>query len=171
MRAFFLLFITIPILEMWVLIKVGSQIGALPTIALVFLTAAIGLALLRQQGLDTLLRVNQRMAEGQLPAQEILEGVLLAIGGALLLTPGFITDAFGFACLIPPSRKWLVSALLRQGVVMAGYGRQQQTHSHERDEFIQGSASSDSPFRSESQKNPQRNASGDTIEGEFRRDD
>ena len=91
MRLFLLLFITIPIIEMWVLIEVGSEIGALNTIFLVFLTAAIGLALLRQQGMNTLLRVNQQMEQGQLPAGDILEGVMLAVGGALLLTPGFIT--------------------------------------------------------------------------------
>ena len=85
MRFLLPLFIIIPIAEMWLLIKVGTKIGALPTVALVFLTAAIGLALLRQQGLDTLLRVNRRMEEGQIPAKEIFEGLLLAIGGALLL--------------------------------------------------------------------------------------
>lgn len=122
MRFLFPLFIIIPIVEMWVLIEVGARIGALPTIALVFLTAAIGLALLRQQGLSTLLRADQRMAEGQLPAQEVLEGILLAVGGALLLTPGFITDAFGFACLLPPTRKLLVASLLKQAVVNARFG-------------------------------------------------
>jgi UPF0716 protein FxsA len=122
MRFIFLLFIIVPITEMWVLIEVGSKIGALPTIFLVFFTAAVGLALLRQQGLSTLLRVNQRMEQGQLPAAEILEGVMLAVGGVLLLTPGFVTDFVGFACLLPPSRKVLVASLLRQGVMMASYG-------------------------------------------------
>lgn len=122
MRYLLLLFITVPIVEMWLLIEVGARIGALSTIALVFLTAAGGLALLRQQGANTLLRVKQQMEHGKLPASEILEGVMLAVGGALLLTPGFITDGIGFACLIPISRKLLVAALLRQGVVMAHYG-------------------------------------------------
>lgn len=122
MRFIFLLFIIVPILELWVLIEVGSKIGALPTIFLIFFTAVVGLALLRQQGLSTLLRVNQRMEQGQIPAAEILEGVMLAIGGVLLLTPGFVTDIIGFACLLPPSRKLLVASMLRQGVVMASYG-------------------------------------------------
>lgn len=119
MRFLVLMFIAVPILEMWLLIEVGGQIGALNTIFLVFLTAAGGLALLRQQGLSTLLRVNERMQEGQLPAEEILEGVALAVGGALLLTPGFITDAIGFMCLLPLTRKWLVAGLLRRGITIA----------------------------------------------------
>ena len=119
MRYLFLLFITVPIVEMWILIEVGSHIGALSTIALVFLTAAVGLALLRQQGLDTLLRVNQKMQQGQLPAEEIVTGLMLAIGGVLLLTPGFATDLLGFACLLPPTRKLMVAVLLRRGLLMA----------------------------------------------------
>src|SRR5690606_19661020 len=100
----FLLFVLTPIVEMWVLIKVGGVIGALPTIGLVLLTAVIGLALLRMQGFATLLRARQKMEEGQLPAKELVEGIFLAVGGALLLTPGFVTDALGFACLLPGTR-------------------------------------------------------------------
>jgi len=107
------LFITIPIVEMYVLIEVGSALGAVPTIALVFLTAILGLALLRQQGAATLLRAVRRMDQGGLPAQEMLEGMVLAVGGALLLTPGFVTDALGFACLFPPTRRHFLRQLLR----------------------------------------------------------
>ena len=163
MRIFFLLFIIIPIVEMWVLIEVGSKIGALNTILLVFLTAVVGLTLLRQQGLQTLLKVNQRMEQGQLPAAEILEGIMLAVGGALLLTPGFITDAIGFACLIPFSRKALVAGLLRQGVIMAAYGR---------------GATFDGSFQQSAHQTGQSSAEQqpekihhDTIDGEFRRED
>ena len=90
MRFLFALFIAIPILEMVVLIQVGQQIGALWTIVLVLLTAFIGINLLRYQGLSTLSRATWRMQSGQIPAQEMLEGILLAVGGALLLTPGFV---------------------------------------------------------------------------------
>ncbi len=93
---------------MWVLIQVGGLIGALPTIGLVFLTAIIGLALLKQQGISTLFRAQQKMASGQVPAKELVEGIFLAVGGALLLTPGFVTDAIGFACLIPGVRHLLI---------------------------------------------------------------
>lgn len=122
MRYLLLLFISLPILEMWLLIEVGARVGAISTIALVFLTALIGLALLRKEGSKTLLRVNQQIEQGQLPAKEILEGVMLAVAGALLLTPGFITDAIGFACLIPLSRHLIVAAMMRQGLVMAKFG-------------------------------------------------
>ena len=99
MRLLLLLFVIIPIIELWILIEVGSKLGVLTTILLVFLTGIIGVMLLRQQGMSTLLRVNQQMEQGQLPVKEILEGVMLAVGGALLLTPGFITDTIGFTCL------------------------------------------------------------------------
>ncbi|MEE4381040.1 MAG: FxsA family protein, partial [Pseudomonadales bacterium] len=111
------LFLLVPVVEMYVLIRVGSWIGAWPTIGLVVLTAAIGVSLLRQQGLSTLSRGLRRMDAGELPAQEMLEGLFLAVGGALLLTPGFVTDAAGFACLLPPTRRGLVRLLVARGMV------------------------------------------------------
>ncbi|MDB2554600.1 FxsA family protein [Porticoccaceae bacterium] len=117
MRFLFLLFIVMPVVEMWLLIEVGSEIGALYTIGLVLLTAIIGVRLLRQQGFDTLWRGQSKLQEGQLPAQEIGEGIVLAVSGALLLTPGFITDAIGFAGLFPPFRSLFVSKLLSNMVV------------------------------------------------------
>jgi|GEM_PF-39686 UPF0716 protein FxsA len=112
MRVLFLLFILVPIVEMVVLIKVGQAIGTLWTVGLVLLTAFLGINILRQQGLSTLSRARWRVRSGQLPVQEMLTGILLAVGGALLLTPGFITDTFGFICLFPWSRHWLLSHLL-----------------------------------------------------------
>lgn len=114
MRFLFLVFVLVPIIEMWLLIKVGSAIGAWPTIGLVFLTAFIGVLLLRQQGLRTLLRGNQRLAQGQLPATEMLEGLVLGVCGALLLTPGFMTDAFGFLGLMPWTRRPFVAWAVRR---------------------------------------------------------
>ena len=112
MRFLFALFIAIPILEMVVLIQVGQQIGALWTIVLVLLTAFIGINLLRYQGLSTLNRATWRMQSGQIPAQEMLEGILLAVGGALLLTPGFVTDTIGFLLLVPFTRQFFASRLM-----------------------------------------------------------
>ncbi|MFT5563232.1 MAG: UPF0716 protein FxsA, partial [Litorivivens sp.] len=96
MRFGLLLFITIPIAEMYLLILVGSHIGALPTIGLVVLTATVGLWLLKLEGLATLVRLQDRINQGEIPGQELLEGIMLLIGGALLLTPGFFTDGIGF---------------------------------------------------------------------------
>ncbi|MEZ7984445.1 MAG: FxsA family protein [Pseudomonadales bacterium] len=106
-----LLFIAIPIIEMWLLISIGRHIGALLTISLVVATAVIGVHWLRQQGFSTLLKLNERLSAGEMPAREITEGVIITIGGALLLTPGFATDALGFACLFAPSRALLVKSL------------------------------------------------------------
>lgn len=108
------LFILVPLLEMVVLIKVGEVIGALNTVGLVMLTAVIGLWLLRREGLATLLRARQKLDVGEVPAGEMLEGMVIAAGGALLLTPGFITDTIGFFCLIPPLRRVLVRLLHRR---------------------------------------------------------
>lgn len=111
MRFLFLLLIIIPIIEMWLLIVVGQSIGAIPTILLVMLTAIIGLHGLRRQGLSTLNRLQTKLSDHQLPAKEIVEGIILAVGGALLLSPGFVTDTVGFSCLIPLTRRfWLMAA-------------------------------------------------------------
>ena len=118
-----LLFMLIPFFEMWILIEVGGWIGALPTIGLVVLTATIGLSLLKQQGLSTLMRARRKMDEGAIPASELVSGVMIAVGGALLLTPGFVTDALGFALLIPQTRKWLLFKLIdryRDKIVIEG---------------------------------------------------
>lgn len=122
MGVFLFLFIVMPIVEMTILIKVGAVIGALNTIGLVLLTAVIGAALLRQQGLSTLLRANQRLNSGELPAKEVAEGLILAVGGALLLTPGFVTDTIGFLCLLPGSRHWLAGQALKRMVVAGQSG-------------------------------------------------
>ncbi len=108
----FLVFALIPIAEIVVLIKVGSIIGALPTVALVILTAIAGAALMRHQGMQTMNAVRQAMGRGEVPAIEMLEGMGLLLGGALLLTPGFITDAFGFVLLVPPLRRRLARHML-----------------------------------------------------------
>lgn len=107
-----LVFFSLPVIEIYLLVKVGNLIGALPTVFMVVFTAVLGALLLRQQGFATLRRVQASMARGQIPAMELLEAMLLTLGGALLLTPGFFTDALGFLCMIPPARRWLVRTLL-----------------------------------------------------------
>jgi len=111
--------ITVPILEIYLLFQVGGIIGAGWTILIVIGTAILGASLLRQQGLATWTRLNQSMAQGQLPPTILVEGLLLLLSGAFLLTPGFFTDAVGFLFLIPPVRKIFAAALLRRGMFMA----------------------------------------------------
>jgi UPF0716 protein FxsA len=116
-RVLFVLFIVMPILEMLILIKVGSLIGAWYTVALVLLTAIIGVNLLKHQGLSTLMRAQRKAQYGALPVSEIGEGLLLAVAGALLLTPGFVTDAIGFALLSPAIRRELAKGVAKRMVV------------------------------------------------------
>lgn len=121
------LFVLIPIVEMWILIEVGSRIGALPTIALVVLTASIGLSLLKRQGLATIMSARRKMDQGAIPASELVNGVMIAVGGALLLTPGFVTDTFGFLLLIPQTRQWVLFRLIdryRDKIIIEGEYRQ-----------------------------------------------
>lgn len=98
------LFIGIPLIEIAVFIQVGDQIGLWSTIGLVILTAVIGTMLLRQQGIQTLMRAQAHVAQNSIPAQELFDGVCLLFAGALLLTPGFVTDSFGFLLLVPALR-------------------------------------------------------------------
>jgi UPF0716 protein FxsA len=116
----FLLLLLVPLVEVYLLIQVGQVIGAIPTIALVVFTALLGALLLRFQGWATLQRTRMTLASGQLPALEVMEGVLLVLAGILLLTPGFITDTIGFLLLVPALRQALVRAFLRRSQVSAG---------------------------------------------------
>ena len=111
-KILFLLFLIVPLIEVVILIQVGRAIGAGYTIIVIIGTAALGAALLRWQGLATLARVRLSMDQGRLPATELIEGLLLLIAGALLLTPGFFTDALGFLALLPGLRKLVAEVLL-----------------------------------------------------------
>lgn len=106
-----LLFIGLPMVEIYVLIQVGHQIGALWTIALLVAVAALGSALLRLQGLATLANVRAALARGELPTEAILEGLVLLVAGVLMVTPGFVTDIAGLLCLLPPLRRAIARAL------------------------------------------------------------
>ncbi len=115
-----LLFFTVPLLEITVLLQVGSAIGVLPTIAVVVLTAVIGAGLIRAQGIATLGRVRLELERGELPAVGIIEAAMLLVAGALLLTPGFVTDAIGFLVLVPPLRRRVIHSFLARRVVATG---------------------------------------------------
>lgn len=127
------IFILVPILELYLLIQVGSQIGALNTILLVLLTAGIGVALLRKQGLSTLQKVQTQMQHGEIPALSMVEGMLIFFAGALLLTPGFITDSIGFLLMIPPLRKVIGLWLLERSGWIVQMGTPPGKHSAPQD--------------------------------------
>lgn len=116
-RILFILFLSIPLLEIYLLITVGGIIGAWPTIGLVLLTAVVGAMMLRQQGFATAQRVQAELAQGQIPAVAMMEGVVLLFSGALLLTPGFFTDAIGFLCLIPHFRQAMIRMLMSKVIL------------------------------------------------------
>lgn len=112
MRYLLILFIAMPIIEIGMFIRVGGWLGMWLTLLIVVITAVLGAWMLRQQGASTMIEVQHRLQAGEMPAQQIIEGFLLLVGGGLLVTPGFVTDAMGFACLIPGSRRGLVSLFL-----------------------------------------------------------
>lgn len=117
MRAFpilLLLFFAVPLIEIYFLIQVGQVIGALPTILLVIATSVLGVYLLKQQGLAALTRFQNNLRQGQLPADELKEGIFIVLGGILLMTPGFFTDFLGLFCLLPPTRKLLMKLFAKR---------------------------------------------------------
>jgi UPF0716 protein FxsA len=144
-QLLFLFFLMIPFAEIYLLLTVGGLIGAFPTIALVVFTAALGAWLLRQQGFQTLRRFQESLAQGNIPTYEIIEGPILLVGAALLLTPGFITDLLGMICLIPSLRRKVAQYILEKHLI----------------QVIQ----SKSPFASRG------SGHGDALEGEFRKED
>jgi len=133
----------LPIVDLILLVKIGGLIGVLPTIALVLLAASAGGWLLRQQGLATLNRVRESVTRGELPAAQLLEGIILLLAAALFIAPGFLTDLIAVIGLVPPLRRWLAVQILRWGLL--------------------GVVSAPTPGRS--------GAGPKTIEGEFWRDD
>ncbi len=118
-RLLIILFLTVPLMEIFLLLKVGNLIGALWTVFLVVVTAIMGAALLRMQGISTIHRLQEATSRGELPAIPMLEGAFLLFAGALLLTPGFFTDAVGFAILFPPFRQYLALQVLKKGIWMS----------------------------------------------------
>lgn len=114
----FLLLVGVPIVEIAVFIKIGGWLGLWPTVAVVILTAMLGTALLRLQGFAVLLKVRESLAAGRFPVDEVFDGLCLLVASALLLTPGFVTDAIGFLLFVPPVRAavrravgaWLLSS-------------------------------------------------------------
>ncbi|WP_321283328.1 FxsA family protein [uncultured Vibrio sp.] len=159
-----LAFIFVPIIEIGLFIQVGGFLGLWPTIALVLITAVVGASLVRSQGIQTLMSVQGRLEQGEIPAQQIFEGVMLAVAGVLLLTPGFMTDALGMLVLLPAPRaaiaKYLMSKMVVKTVHGGGFhgGFSGQQGPFDDDPFRRG------PFDSHSDN-------GNTFEGEYERKD
>jgi UPF0716 protein FxsA len=107
------LFVAVPVVELYVIIQVGRAIGLLPTLAILVADAVLGAALLRQQGRAAWRRFNAALDQRRFPGREVADGLLITVGGTLLLTPGFITDIFGLLLLIPPSRA-IVRGIMRR---------------------------------------------------------
>ena len=103
----FLIFVLVPVIELTLLIKVGSMIGILNTITIILLTAMIGAYMVRLEGLSVLSRLQQNMQDGVFPAEEMIDGAMILVAGALLLTPGFFTDVVGFLMVFPGSRRFI----------------------------------------------------------------
>ena len=111
MGRFLLLIVLVPLLELYILIKIGGYLGAFQTIALVVITALFGIVLARFEGLRTLQQIRQNLSQGIVPAEEMVDGVLIFVGGIFLIIPGVLTDLFALVLLIPYSRtrfkRWL----------------------------------------------------------------
>lgn len=145
------------LIEIWLIIQVGTVLGAFATLALMLFTAVLGISLVRSQGLKTLLAAQQRLAQGEAPAGEMLQGLLLAIAGGLLILPGFFTDLLGLLLLQPTLRRYLITRWLK---------------------VVPGFAPAAGPFTppgdsgSEQVERDSRNASsGTTVDGEYERKD
>ena len=110
----FLAFTIIPIIEIYLLIEIGSMFGALTAVSLVIITGFLGAFLARMQGLQTLYRIQESLREGRMPSGELLDALLIVIAGLVLLTPGFLTDSVGFLLLIPATRNSIKNWLRRQ---------------------------------------------------------
>lgn len=148
-RLLLLLFLLVPLAELYLLIQVGKVIGAGWTILLVVATALLGALLMQRQGLDTLQRARSTLDRGEVPALEMLEGLALIASAALLLTPGFMTDMLGFLLLLPPLRRRMLAQLLKRSRLMfsvrsAGFYRRETARDGS---IIEGEVVNDDPSR------------------------
>ena len=117
MNSFFLLFIGLPALEVFLMIKIGGKIGAINTVLLIFLTAVIGIYFAKQQGIKTIRSGVTNLYQNKTPIKEIVAGASIAVAAFLLIIPGFFSDTIGFLLLIPFSRKILINFLLKKNII------------------------------------------------------
>ncbi len=170
-QLLFILFIIIPIIEITVIMQVGALLGLWPTVAIVILSAWLGAKYVRQQGLATLQSVQSKMAQGEMPSNEIVTGLMLLVAGVLLVTPGFVTDIFGLSLLIPGVRNAIAKYVQKHIKVNQlgagasfhhgtsnGFGASGNVYQHDPQE---------QPFTQ--QGKPISHHEGETLEGEFQR--
>jgi len=138
MQIVFLFFLVVPFVEIYLLLQIGGIVGVLPTVLLVVFTAVLGAWLLRQQGFATWQRFQTSLSQGAIPAYEMIEGPILLVGGALLLTPGFFTDAIGFACLIPQTRRKLAQYIIEKQLINVQTGSPFQKPQASDENIIEG---------------------------------
>lgn len=118
-----LLFVVLPAMELFLLIRIGGQLGVVPTVGLIIVTGMLGWMLAKSQGISTLRRIQSETAQGRLPAEEMVAGLCLLAAGLLLITPGFLTDTVGFLMLVPPLRRAVARRIMsrfRVNVMMGG---------------------------------------------------
>lgn len=167
MRVLFILFAVLPILEIALLVNVGSIIGGWNTIGIVILTAFIGSYFVKREGLSTLQTAQAKMQRNEMPGKELVEGLMLVVAGVLLVTPGFITDILGFMFVLPGTRHLLASQVskhMKMRVVMPGAGAGTGGFNTNGQQSPFGSdpfGSTDSPFNTSARNND------DVIEGEY----
>lgn len=174
-RVLFLLFIIVPIIEISVLMQVGELIGAWPTVAIVIVSAWLGAKYVRQQGLATMQSVQTKMAQGEMPSTEIVTGMMLLVAGVLLVTPGFVTDAFGLSLLIPSVRAAIAGSVQKHiKTTQTGSFGAGGAHFHS-STFTQNGGNTYEHEVEEvdifTQKKPISHHQGETIEGDFQRKD
>lgn len=114
MARLLLLFVVLPAAELALLIEIGSRIGTAATLALIGVTGVVGASLARWQGLGVVTAIQRETTAGRLPAAALVDGVIILLAGALLVTPGVLTDIFGFMCLLPAFRRLIKRALIRR---------------------------------------------------------
>jgi len=170
-KVLFLLFVVVPIIEIAVLMQVGAILGVWPTIAIVVITAWLGAKNVKQQGIATLQSVQNKMATGEMPSDEIIAGLLLLIAGILLVTPGFVTDIFGLSLLVPQFRRLLIKSV-QQHIVTSNTGSNQHFSFHAQS-FSQHSSNTHDrqDARQDNLHDLKGSHRGKTIDGEFEHKD
>lgn len=162
MRVFLLLLLLFPVLELFVLVKVGMSIGFLPTFLLVVAGSMLGVLVVRVAGLATAFSARQSLARGELPAQQMLDGLMMTIGGGLLVLPGFLSDVLGLLCLMPFTRRLIVGKVRNRAEAQAARQRAFAENMHSA-----GSAGSMHPGAARPETRRPEVIEGEVIEGEF----